>query len=130
MRVLVDTHSLLWFYLTDSKLSLFARQLLEDESITKFVSPASLWELAIKISIGKYQLHESFDSFVQQAIFDNGFLILPIEPRRTTLISSMSFQHHHKDPFDRMLVAQSSVEEIPLVSADAIFDTYGVRRLW
>jgi PIN domain nuclease of toxin-antitoxin system len=96
--------------------------------LDKFVSPASYWELAIKVGLGKYTLTESYEDFIQHAIFDNGFLILPIEPRHTALLISLPL--HHKDPFDRLMVAQAMVEGIPLVSADPALDSYPITRLW
>jgi PIN domain nuclease of toxin-antitoxin system len=126
--LLLDTHTLLWFYLDDPQLSTAARTLIEDPANTNLVSPASSWELAIKIALGKYILTESYDDFTQHAIFDNGFVILPIEPRHTSVL--VSLPQHHKDPFDRLLVAQAMVEAIPLVSIDSAFDAYPITRLW
>jgi PIN domain nuclease of toxin-antitoxin system len=128
VRLLLDTHALLWFYLADPQLSVTARRLIEDPGNTKFVSLASYWELAIKISLGRYVLKESYDDFIQHAIFDNGFLILPVEPRHTAGLVSLPY--HHKDPFDRLLVAQARMEGIRLVSADSVLDRYGVTRVW
>ena len=128
MRLLLDTHTLLWFYLGDPQLSSTARGLIDDPANTKLVSPASYWELAIKVSLGKYVLTESYDDFVQHAIFDNGFVILPVEPRHTAAL--IPLPHHHKDPFDRLLVAQVVVEGIPLVSGDSLLDRYPITRLW
>jgi PIN domain nuclease of toxin-antitoxin system len=128
VRILLDTHTLLWFYLGDPQLSATARRLIEDPANTKLVSPASYWELAIKISLGKYVLRESYDDFIQHAIVDNGFLILPVEPKHTGALISLA--HHHKDPFDRLMVAQAQVEGIPLVSNDSLLDQYGITRLW
>jgi PIN domain nuclease of toxin-antitoxin system len=126
--MLLDTHAWLWFYLGDVRLSDKARLLIEDAANTKLVSPASYWELAIKVSLGKYQLSESYDELVQHSVVDNGFTILPIEPRHTSVLVSMPF--HHKDPFDRLLTAQALSENISIISADAIFDPYGVQRVW
>jgi len=89
VRLLLDTHTLLWFYLGDPQLSAAVRRLIEDPGNTKFVSPASYWELAIKIGLGKYILKESYDDFTQHAIFDNGFLILPVEPKHTAGLISL-----------------------------------------
>ena len=127
MRILLDTHALLWFYLGDPQLSATARRLIEDPGNTKLVSPASYWELAIKISLGNYLLRESYDDFIQHAISDNGFVILPVEPKHTAAL--ISLPHHHKDPFDRLMVAQARVEGIPVVSADSLLDPYGITRL-
>ena len=128
MNLLLDTHSLLWVYWDDAQLSAAAAGLVTDPNNRVFVSPASHWEIAIKIKTGKLVLRESFLDFVQRAIFDNGFAILPVEPGHTAVVSTLPF--HHRDPFDRLLIAQSMSEGIPLVSADVAVDSYGVRRLW
>jgi PIN domain nuclease of toxin-antitoxin system len=99
-----------------------------DPGNVKLVSPASYWELAIMVSLGKYQLTESYDDFIQHAIFDNGFVILPVEPRHTAAL--IALPHHHKDPFDRLLIAQSQVEGVWLISSDSILDQYPITRLW
>ena len=128
MRLLLDTHALLWFYLGDSQLSRPAQDSIIDPNNIKLISPASYWEIAIKLSIQKYTLQVSYDEFIQEAVFDNGFEILPIEPRHTAALISLTF--HHKDPFDRMLIAQATVEGIPIVSVDSKFDPYPITRLW
>ncbi len=128
MRLLLDTHSLLWFYLGDPQLSGTAQAAIVDPSNVKLVSPATYWEIAIKISTGKYSLRVPYEEFVQEAIHDNGFVVLPIEPQHAAALISLSF--HHKDPFDRMLIAQATVEGIPIVSVDSMFDPYPITRLW
>ncbi|MDQ3258218.1 MAG: type II toxin-antitoxin system VapC family toxin [Acidobacteriota bacterium] len=128
MKLLLDTHTLLWFVLGDAQSSATARQLMEDAANTKFVSPVVYWELAIKISIGKYTLHEPYETFIDRAIRQNGFLILPIEPRHTAVLTNLPF--HHRDPFDRLMIAQAKVESLALVSADAALDAYSIQRLW
>lgn len=128
MKLLLDTHTLLWFALGDTQLSSAARQLIEDPANTKFVSPAAYWEIAIKISIGKYALHEPYETFFDRAIRQNGFLIVPIEPRHTSALTTLPW--HHRDPFDRLMVAQAMVESLTLVSTDAALDAYPIQRLW
>lgn len=128
MTILLDTHALLWAYWGDPQLSAAAIRLIFDPANRVLVSPASHWEVAIKMKTGKLTLRESFIEFVQHAVFDNGFGILPIEPNHTGLVSQLPF--HHKDPFDRLLIAQALSEGVPLVSADAALDAYGVTRLW
>jgi PIN domain nuclease of toxin-antitoxin system len=128
MNLLLDTHTLLWFVLGDAQLSVAARQLIEDATNPKFVSPAACWEIAIKISIGKYALNEPYETFMDRAIRQNGFLTLPIEPRHTALLINMPF--HHRDPFDRLIIAQAVVEGLAIVSANPVFDAYSVQRLW
>jgi len=128
MRLLLDTHTLLWFALDDSQLSATARDLIMSAEHEKMVSPASYWEIAIKINMKKYSLRLPYEDFLRQAIDDNGFRYLHIEPKHTALITTMPF--HHRDPFDRLLVAQAMAESASIVSGDKAFDTYGVNRLW
>jgi PIN domain nuclease of toxin-antitoxin system len=128
LNVLLDTHALLWYYLADPQLSLPARTTIEDAANRIFVSPVSHWEIAIKLSTGKYTLHVPFPTFVQEAIDDNGFTILPIESRHTAELVGLPY--HHRDPFDRLLIAQAIVEQMPIISADAVFDSYPIRRIW
>jgi len=126
--VLLDTHALLWFALADPQLSETAMTTIMDPSLEKLVSPASYWEIAIKISIGKYTLSELYEVFMDAAIDQNGFGYLHIEPRHTAAPITLPF--HHKDPFDRLLVAQALVERVPIISADVAFEQYGATRLW
>ncbi|HVV99902.1 MAG TPA: type II toxin-antitoxin system VapC family toxin [Planctomycetaceae bacterium] len=128
MRLLLDTHAFLWFLLDDPQLSMKGEALIGDSTNDILVSPATLWEIAIKISIGKYSLPEPFATFMERELAINGFEILHISVRHTELVSSLPF--HHKDPFDRMLVAQSMGEQVPILSVDDALDDYGIDRLW
>ena len=128
MRPLLDTHSFLWFISGSSKLSRTARTLIEDTSNQPFLSIASLWEMAIKLSLGKLSLGEPFEVLIPEQMKANGINLLGIEIEHTALVATLPF--HHRDPFDRLLVAQAVVERMPIVSADAAFDAYGVERLW
>ena len=128
MRLLLDTHTLLWFALDDPQLSTAAREAITEPANEKFVSPASYWEIAIKISVGKYTLSGPFEDFMSEAIDMNGFQHLHIQPRHAALLTAMPY--HHRDPFDRMLIAQAQTENLTLVSADVAFDAYGVNRSW
>jgi PIN domain nuclease of toxin-antitoxin system len=103
VKHLLDTHAFLWFVLDDPRLSAVARSALEKPADVVVLSPASLWEIAIKISIGKYQLNRSFDEFCQKAIHESGIEMLPIEQRHLGKLISLPFLH--RDPFDRLLVA-------------------------
>ena len=89
---------------------------------------ASYWEIAIKISLGKYSLPEPYEAFMNRQIEANDFRILHIEPKHTAAVSTMPF--HHRDPFDRLIVAQATVEQIAVVSIDSALDAYGITRLW
>ena len=128
MRLLLDTHTLIWYYLTNPSLSSTARTAIEDPANTILVSAASYWEVAIKLALQRPIVSVPFGVFVQEAIFDNGFSILPAEPQHCERTISLPF--HHRDPFDRLLAAQALAEGVPLVSADVVFDQYGVRRIW
>jgi PIN domain nuclease of toxin-antitoxin system len=128
MRLLLDTHAFLWFILDDSRLIPTAKLLIEDSANEVDISPASYWEIAIKIRLGKYALPLPYRQFMESQIATNAFRILPIEPRHTALLTTMPL--HHKDPFDRLLVAQSLAEGIPIVSSDPQLDAYGVQRSW
>jgi PIN domain nuclease of toxin-antitoxin system len=128
LRLLLDTHALLWFALSDPQLSSSATSLIMDPANEKLVSPASYWEIAIKISVGKYALSKPYEVFMTEAIDKNGFGYLPIEPKHTAVVASLPF--HHKGPLDRLLVAQALVEGIPIVSNDPALDAYGATRHW
>jgi PIN domain nuclease of toxin-antitoxin system len=128
VNLLIDSHTLIWSYFDPSRLSSTARSEMTSTGNWVFVSAASVWEIAIKISTGKLSIAESFPDFIQHAIFDNGFILLPIEPRHATALIGLPY--HHRDPFDRLLIAQAMIESIPIVSDDAAFDSYPVRRIW
>jgi PIN domain nuclease of toxin-antitoxin system len=128
MRHLLDTHAFIWFVLNDSHLSATATSLINDPANDIFISPATYWEMAIKVRLGKLDLHASYDDFMQRGVVGNDFEILPIYPRHTSVLTALPL--HHRDPFDRLLIAQATVEAIPIISGDAIFDAYGIRRLW
>jgi PIN domain nuclease of toxin-antitoxin system len=128
VRLLLDTQAFLWFITSDPQLSAAARVSIVDPTNEVLVSPASYWEIAIKVRLGKYPLSVPYLTFITQGIDGNSFRVLPVEPRHTDLLTTMPL--HHRDPFDRLLVAQALVEHLPLVSSDTILDAYGVKRLW
>jgi PIN domain nuclease of toxin-antitoxin system len=127
MRLLLDTQAFLWFIWTDARLSAMARALIQDPNNTIFLSSASCWEIAIKVSTRKLALNKPLDVFILEALQQNGFDILAIEVAHAAVVATLPF--HHRDPFDRMLVAQSLAEKMPVISVDAAFDAYGVTRL-
>ena len=102
--------------------------LILDPTNLKLVSPASYWEIAIKMSLGKYTSSVNYEEFMRNAIDLNGFHYLHIEPRHTALLLALPYQH--KDPFDRLMVAQAMFESTSLVSADPVLDQYPITRLW
>jgi PIN domain nuclease of toxin-antitoxin system len=128
VRLLLDTHSLLWFILADPQLSATALGLITDPLNHKHVSPASYWEIAIKIRLGKYALPVPFETFMSDQIAKNHFTILPITVAHAAVLTTLPL--HHRDPFDRLLIAQTMVEAMSIVSIDSILDAYPVTRLW
>ncbi len=128
MRLLVDTHALIWFAENDSNLSARAREALRDEANVLLCSVASIWEMAIKASLGKLKLGSPLEPGFRRSLEENGVVILPIEYRHAAHVLSLPW--HHRDPFDRLLVAQAVLEQLTLISHDACLDAYGVRRIW
>jgi PIN domain nuclease of toxin-antitoxin system len=128
MRVLLDSHAFLWFVMGDSRISAAAKAQIEDPAFEKLISPASYWEIAIKVSVGKLSLTEPFDVLIPREIHNSGFLILPISLDHAATVITLPY--HHRDPFDRMLIAQAIVAKMPIVSSDGRFDAYGVNRIW
>ncbi len=125
---MLDTQAFLWFILDDPRLSLKACNSIADSAGMIFISPASLCEIAIKISLGKYTLPTPFNAFWEEQMLANGFTLLPIAVSHAARVIEMPF--HHRDPFDRLIIAQALEEGIPVVSTDTAFDLYGVERLW
>jgi len=126
-RLLLDTNAFLYFINNDSALSKTAKNLLELE-IDLLISAASLWEIAIKFSIGKLALPDSFGNFIPAQVRQNDIEILHVTLPHLEKVSSLPF--HHKDPFDCLIIAQSIVENLPIVSSDAAFDSYKIERIW
>ncbi len=128
MKLLLDTHAFLWFIADNAALSSQAKHLIEDANNEIILSVASLWEMAVKVSIGKLTIQQPFDAFMIEQIQLNAITLLNISIAHTSVIVTLPF--HHRDPFDRLLIAQAMVEQLALVSADPIFDSYGIQRLW
>jgi PIN domain nuclease of toxin-antitoxin system len=128
MRVLLDTHALLWYHFGDASLSATARTVIEDPANRVLVSAISVVEVAIKVSIGKLSVNVPFDEFVKRAVYDQNFTLLPVTPEHAAAMIPLPF--HHRDPFDRLLVAQAVAERVPLVSCDADVLKYPVTCLW
>jgi PIN domain nuclease of toxin-antitoxin system len=128
VRLLLDTHTFLWFLADDPQLSPTARSLIEDGTNEILLSMASLWEIAIKVSLGKLTLGGAFATFIPDQLTLNAFGLLPIELAHVTAVAALPF--HHRDPFDRLLVAQALVEPLPIISRDPALDAYGVTRKW
>lgn len=128
MKFLLDTHSLIWFFSGHPNLSNTAHTLMEDVNHQKLISIASVWEMAIKQSKGKLTITLPLEEYITQKIQLEDFEILPIQLKHLAMISTLPFNHN--DPFDRLLITQSIVEKIPILSRDVAFDAYGVNRIW
>ena len=128
MILLLDTHTLLWFLTNDSSLSARARDAIEDAANVAHVSAASLWEVAIKSALGKLKLPAPYADIFPRQLETNGFGLLPITPAHCAALLTLPF--HHRDPFDRLLLAQAKVDGMTLVTDDGQLGSYGVPLLW
>jgi PIN domain nuclease of toxin-antitoxin system len=128
MKVLLDTHTLLWFVENSLKLSVATSELIADASTERVVSIVSLWEIAIKHSLGRLALPLPLKKFIATHVPANKVNLLPITVPHLLTFAQMPW--HHRDPFDRILVAQALTENIPIISVDGALDAYGVQRLW
>lgn len=126
-QVLLDTHALVWWLEARENLSHKAKKIIEDSKTVVFVSAVTGWELAIKTQIGKFK-SAGLVHALEREIEKEGFVELPISMEHALLAGSLGSPH--KDPFDRLLIAQAQVEEVPIVSNDKVFDRFPVRRLW
>ncbi len=129
MKYLLDTSSFLWFVNDDRKLSAIARAILEDTANENHLSLISIWELAIKSTLGRgLELPRPFPQFIDTVLEHYDFKILEISLSHLKHVHDLPL--HHRDPFDRLLIAQSQVENIPVITSDAAFDHYPVQRVW
>lgn len=130
MTILLDTHALLWFVEGSAALSSPAKAAIENTANTPMYSIASVWEMAIKIGLGKlaisYPLHPEFEEMLQE----RGFQQLGISYRHASKVVELPIHKDHRDPFDRLLIAQALVEDLPIVSHDSAFGRYPVSRIW
>ena len=128
MRALLDTHAFIWWLVGDRRLVRSARQVLEDKTNEIFVSAASAWEITTKVRIGKLPQLSWFPGQSLKVVREEGFLPLSVTIGHGDRAGSLP--RHHRDPFDRMLIAQSQLESLALVSNEVVFDNYGVTRVW
>jgi len=128
MRLLLDTHSYLWFVAGSALLSNKARAVMLQPGNTIFLSMASALEIALKHSLGKLPLTVPLQVLIRDEPVAQGFSILDINADHLLAMAAMPF--HHRDPFDRVIIAQGLVENLPIISCDQIFDAYQVRRIW
>jgi len=127
MKIIIDTHTFLWFINESPKLSVTIKTLIEADT-DLLLSVASLWEIAVKVSIGKLNLPDTFERFIPEQLMLNDIEILPIALPHLNLVATLPL--HHRDPFDRLLIAQSMAEGLAIASVDGIFDAYKVNRIW
>ena len=127
MKVLLDTHVLLWWLEGRTKLSRRARNVIQNQETTVLVSAVSAWEIAIKSEAGKLEAGPLVTDFHKE-LEHEGFAELPISAHHA--IRAGILKGPHRDPFDRMLIAQAQAEGVPVISQDKVFDDYGVRRIW
>ena len=127
MKFLIDTHTFLWFVNDSQQLSNYARSLMESD-VDLLISSASLWEIAIKVSIGKLTLRNSFQTFIPQQLTINDIEIIYPTIDHLSALSELPF--HHRDPFDRLMIAQAIVENIPMITRDSAFNLYEIECIW
>jgi PIN domain nuclease of toxin-antitoxin system len=128
MRLLLDTHTFLWFVADDPNLSPVARALIEDPANERWLSIASPWEMAIKLNIGKLTLAAPLLDFLRKQLPLNSIQLMPITLEHLASVSTLP--KHHRDPFDRLIISQAIVENIAVVSGDPEFDAYPIVRRW
>lgn len=129
MKILLDTCSFLWFVNGElNKISKVAEEIFLDEESEIFLSIVSCWEISIKWSINKLELRHPPDTFLKIQIQKNQLSLLSIELEHTIQVAKLPF--HHRDPFDRLLVSQAIIEDIPLMSADKTLSQYEIERIW
>jgi PIN domain nuclease of toxin-antitoxin system len=127
MHYLLDTHVLIWFLNGDKSLSAKARKAIESDNVTNFISIASLWEIAIKLSLDRLFIKIPFEKLSNE-LDKNNFQLLPITFNDTVILSTLTF--HHRDPFDRLIISQSIANDFTLISKDKEFSAYKIKLLW
>jgi len=128
VHFLLDTHTFLWWITDDPHLSERARQVISDPGNDIFLSAASGWEMAIKTQLGKLQLPDHFEQFIAEQLFRNNITSLPVMMSHALHVQSLPL--HHRDPFDRLLIAQSQLEKMPIITTDSVFADYDVEIVW
>lgn len=128
MKVLLDTHALLWATLSPESLSHEASAIVADETNVILISAASAWEIATKVRLGKLPGAEALERDFLDVMNDAGYTLLPIDAE--SALRAGRLLSEHRDPFDRMIAAQALADDIPVLSADTKLDTFGIRRIW
>jgi PIN domain nuclease of toxin-antitoxin system len=128
VKILLDTHTFLWFIAGDSQLDSYARQLIEAANNERYLSLASVWEITIKSSLGRLKVPTPPSTLIREHILANAIDLLAITPEHLDKLYTLPY--HHKDPFDRLLIAQAMQEGMLLVTKDQAFDMYNVQVSW
>jgi PIN domain nuclease of toxin-antitoxin system len=128
MKVLLDTHAFLWWITDSPKLSARAREVIQDSNNELFFSAASGWEIAIKAQLGRLQLPDNLEQFILEQLSLNAILVLPIQLRHALRVYTLP--QYHRDPFDRILVAQSQIENLPILTTGTQITPYTVETIW
>ena len=128
MRILLDTHVFLWWIADDHRLSSKAREIIGAASNDLFLSAASGWEMAIKAGLGKLDLPDAVEEFVAKHLKVNTVSALPIQMNHAVRVGDLP--RHHRDPFDRLLVAQAIAEDLPIMTADPLIAQYPITVIW
>ena len=128
MRLLIDSHALIWFVDQHQQLSTVSHAAMSDPSNELLLSAGSIWEIAIKVGLGKLVLTQPYLLWMSQALSDLGITVLPVTVEYAD--AQANLPKHHSDPFDRLIVAQAIIEKVSIVSADGRIDAYGITRLW
>jgi len=128
MKVLLDTHAFLWAITEDARLSEPARQIFLSGANQLFLSVASLWEIVVKVQIGKLPLPKRTDQYLLDQLSRNAVQTLPVQASH--VLRLFKLPHHHSDPFDRVLIAQSQAEGLPILTADPLIRKYPVKTMW
>lgn len=128
MRVLFDTHAFLWWINDDKRLSSAARDVISDSQNEVFLSAASGWEIAIKAELGKLKMPTNLEQFIAQQLLDNAIDTLPIQLSHVLHVYTLPLLH--RDPFDRLLVAQSQLENLPILTTESQIEQYAVQVIW
>lgn len=127
MTFLLDTHTFIWAIDNDARLSEKAKTLIGNRSNSAIIHFASFWEMAIKISIGKLILNQNLRAYIR-VVKQQGMMIENF--KEDSILALLNLPHHHRDPFDRILIAHCQVEKIAILSADTQFDAYDITRIW
>ncbi|OFX28135.1 MAG: twitching motility protein PilT [Bacteroidetes bacterium GWA2_31_9] len=128
MKLLLDTHTFLWFINDDKRLSLKAKELISKPNNIRYLSYASIWEIAIKSSLGRIEIPIDFEKFIEEQLKINNILIFPFSISHLAKVKELPFIH--KDPFDRIIISQSIIENVSILGIDSVFDKYGITRIW